>query len=253
MTSLADWSVSTFEAVHEPLVARDVLLGRTTHVRRLRAQQDPPDDRRLVLPRPLRPRRHQGDGRHVGAAAPAHRPADRHLAVRGPGPAHRQPRLRAADPARAAQRDDRRPRHLPRRGVAGGRPGPCCTACSCGSACPTRSATARPPDFTHLRRPARRYTDGRAPSSRCSSGRWPGRPRRRPTFTPLVGAELDPRAGRRGDAAARPRLRVRRARAQGAVRVDGGRPVERNADELPRRRSRGSSRCPRRPEARGDR
>ena len=27
--------VSTFEAVHEPLVARDVLLGRTTHVRRL--------------------------------------------------------------------------------------------------------------------------------------------------------------------------------------------------------------------------
>jgi redox-sensitive bicupin YhaK (pirin superfamily) len=35
-----DWpsrliDVSTFEAVHEPLVARDVLLGRTTHVRRL--------------------------------------------------------------------------------------------------------------------------------------------------------------------------------------------------------------------------
>ena len=27
--------MSTFEAVHEPLVARDVLLGRTTHVRRL--------------------------------------------------------------------------------------------------------------------------------------------------------------------------------------------------------------------------
>jgi redox-sensitive bicupin YhaK (pirin superfamily) len=27
--------VSTFEAIHEPLVARDVLLGRTTHVRRL--------------------------------------------------------------------------------------------------------------------------------------------------------------------------------------------------------------------------
>jgi redox-sensitive bicupin YhaK (pirin superfamily) len=27
--------VSTFEAVHEPLAARDVLLGRTTHVRRL--------------------------------------------------------------------------------------------------------------------------------------------------------------------------------------------------------------------------
>ena len=27
--------VSTFEAVHEPLVARDVLLGRTTHVRRI--------------------------------------------------------------------------------------------------------------------------------------------------------------------------------------------------------------------------
>ena len=27
--------MSTFEGVHEPLVARDVLLGRTTHVRRL--------------------------------------------------------------------------------------------------------------------------------------------------------------------------------------------------------------------------
>ena len=36
--------MSTFEAVHEPLEARDVLLGRTTHVRRLL----PNKNRRMV-------------------------------------------------------------------------------------------------------------------------------------------------------------------------------------------------------------
>jgi hypothetical protein len=36
--------MSTFEAVHEPLLARDVILGRTTHVRRLM----PNKNRRMV-------------------------------------------------------------------------------------------------------------------------------------------------------------------------------------------------------------
>ena len=42
------------------------------------------------------------------AAASPHRPPDRHLAVRGGRPPPRQPRLRAADPSRAAQPDDGR-------------------------------------------------------------------------------------------------------------------------------------------------
>ena len=195
-------SMSTFEAVHEPLPATR-RAARADHARPAgAAQQEPPDDRRLVLPGPLRPRRHQGDRRHVGAAAPAHRPADGDLAVRGAGPAHRQPRLRPAHPARPAQRDDRRPRHLPRGGLPARGARRCCTACSCGCACPTRCAT----DAAGLHPPGRPADVLRGRRHAQGAGRRAG-------GGAVARADVHPAGGRRDHA--RARGRARRCRSTG--------------------------------------
>ena len=103
--------------------------------------------RRLVLCRPRGPgpRRRSRCARH--RAAPAHGPADRDVAALGRAPPPRQPRLRAAHPARPAEPHDRRPRRasardgaaafehhaeLPRRDLDGGE-APCSSATSAGS------------------------------------------------------------------------------------------------------------------------
>ena len=76
--------------------------------------------RRLVLPRRLRTARRQRRVGHEGAAAPAHRPADRDLAARRRGAPPGQPRQRRARPAGRAQPDDGGPRDQPRRDLAAG-------------------------------------------------------------------------------------------------------------------------------------
>ena len=152
--------------------------------------------------------------------APAHRAADRHLAGRRPGPAPRQPRLRAGHPARPAQPDDRgrtaspTPRRRP--GATAAR----CTASSSGSRSPRRPAAAR-----------------RRSSTTPSSA---GRARRR-RATVLVGdfarrGVAGPRATRRSPAstlalrprdraAAAARLRVRRSSCWTARSPSAARPV----------------------------
>ena len=98
---------------------RDVPLGgqRAMTVRRTLPHARAVADRGVVLPRPLRARRRGGVRRHARRAAPAHRAADRELAVHRRDRAPRQRRPPRDGPARRAQPDDRRPRHQPLRGV----------------------------------------------------------------------------------------------------------------------------------------
>ena len=150
--------------------ARD---ARTTHA----PAAAPLADRRVVLRRPLRARPRRRHRRHGGGAAPAHRAADRELAVHRRGRAPRQRRPPRDGAARRGQPDDRRSRHQPLRGVD--------------------ARHRRPPRGPALGRAARRRraTSSRGstttPPSRCaatagrrgsSSARCSGRPRRcRPT------------------------------------------------------------------------
>ena len=75
--------MSTFEGVHEPLAPRDVLLGRTTHVRRI----VPNKGRRMIGAWCFLDHYGPDDIKAAGGMwvppAPAHRPADRHLAFGG--------------------------------------------------------------------------------------------------------------------------------------------------------------------------
>src|ERR1019366_1156486 len=57
--------------------------------------------------------------RHAGPPASAYRPADRQLAVPGPGAAPGQPRQQAAGQAGRAEPDDRRPGHRALGGIGG--------------------------------------------------------------------------------------------------------------------------------------
>ena len=141
---------------------------------------------------------------------------------------------RAADPARPAQPDDRRPRHRPRRGVARRAP-PRCTACSCGSRCPTRPRRRRARFEHHADLPA--LTEPTAPSSRCCSASLGGGRSPAPTSHPAVGAELAVRRRPRPRCRST-RLRVRRAgRAPARSTVDGVELTPRRA-ALPRARPR---------------
>ena len=139
-----------------------------------------------MLRRPLRPRRRRRHRRHAGRAAPAHRAADRQLAVHRRDRAPRQRRQPRDGAARRGQPDDRRARDQPLRGVHRRAPGRC-TAPSCGWRCPTATGTPTPgfahhaPAAGHRRRAGRRGSS----SARCSAA-----PRRSPTYTPLLGAEL---------------------------------------------------------------
>ena len=142
-------------------------------------------DRGVVLPRPLRAGPRRRDRRHEGGAAPAHRAADRELAVRRRDRAPRQRRQPRAGAARRAQPDDRRPRHHPLRGLHAGDPR-CCTASSCGSRCPT--ATGTPSRASPTTRPTAVTGDGW--EARVFLGSLLGSTSPVATFTPLLGAEL---------------------------------------------------------------
>ena len=122
-----------------------------------------PDDRGLVLRRPLRPdpRRPVASGGHARAAAPPHRPADRDLAARR---RRRAPRQRRQPPARAprrAERHDGRARASRTPRTASGPPGDGCTASSSGPPCRTPTAH-QAPHFEHHARPARPHRGRRA-------------------------------------------------------------------------------------------
>ena len=106
----------------------------------------------------------EGSGLDVGPAS-AHGPADGHLAARRPGAAQGQPRLRAADLARAAQPDDRRPRGGACRGGDGPLPGH-----PRGHPAVDRAAGRDPPRRGRLRAP-RRAAPGRTARRRRDRAR----------------------------------------------------------------------------------
>ena len=133
--------------------------------------------------------------RHAGAAAPAHRAADRQLAARRRGAPPRQPRQRRADPARRARADDGGRGHRALRAVAGPALARCCTAPSCGWPCPTPSARTAP-RVRSPRRPARAHRAG-ARRRRCCSASWPGPRSPGQVHTPLVGVDVALDGGRR--------------------------------------------------------
>ena len=145
--------------------------------------------------------------------APAHRPADGHLAGRRRDAAPRQPRLRAADPARPAQPDDRRPRRRPRRGGAPALPRRRCTASSCGWPSRRPPATATPAFEHHAELPAGRARRRRGDRAGRRAGRASTSPARHDTDR--VGVDL---ALRPGDAPSSPLDADVRARARGARR-----------------------------------
>ena len=191
------------------MTPREVPLGgpRAMTVRRTLPQRQPFADRRLVLPRPLRSGRRGRDRRMVVRAAPAHRAADRELAVHRRDRAPRQRRQRRDGAPRRAQPDDRGPRDQPLRDLDC-RPRRRCTARSCGWPCPTRTGDTDP-GFEH-------YAPDRGRRRRLAR---PGLPRvaaRRH----LAGGHVHPAARRGGRARPRhpprPRgrrdLRARRAR-----------------------------------------
>ena len=210
LTALPDWGVSTFEAVHEPLVARDVLLGRTTHVRRL----VPNKTRRMIgawcFLDHYGPDDVKAHRRHVGPAAPAHRAADGDLAVRGRS---------VCTPTASGSHQLIRPGQL---NVMTAGAGICHAEVSPDDAptllhgvqlwvcLPDAVRDSTPPDFTHLADAADVRPSPAVADRGCSSARWPARRRRAPTYTPLVGAEITLEPGAEATRAARPGLRVRR-------------------------------------------
>ena len=126
-------------------------------------------------------------------AAPPHRAADGHLAARRRGPAPRQPRLRAGDPARPAQPHDRRARRVPRRG--GDRPlrGRAARRAALGGPAGRRPATARRPSSTTPSCPQVELGARRPPPCWSATLAGAASPARRDTDH--VGVDLDLRPG----------------------------------------------------------
>ena len=87
---------TTARPTTEILAPRDVPLGglRAMNVRRTLPQRQRSLIGAWCFLDHYGPDDNQGDRRHVGAAPPAHRSADRDVALRGPWPPHRQPRAR---------------------------------------------------------------------------------------------------------------------------------------------------------------
>ena len=205
-------AASTFTGVLHP---REVPLGgpRAIRVRRTLPQRE----RSLIGawcfvdhygPRPR--------GRHGRAAAPAHRPADRQLAVRG---RDRAPRLRRGARAGASGRtepDDGRRRHLPLGGVHR-RHERSARGSAVGGAARLRSrhGAATSPTMRPTCLGVRRRPFG------CSSASFTGSRSPVHTFTPLLGAQVDLDPGARVALDGRAVLRARRAGGPGPHR--GGR------------------------------
>ena len=183
-------------------------------------------DRRLVLRRPLRPGPRRRHRRHERRAAPAHRAADRELAVHRRDRAPRQRRPPRDGAAGRGQPDDRRARDQPLRGLHARRPRRS-TAPSSGWPSPTPTATPTPASSTTRRS----RSTGPGWEARVFLGSLLGDTSPVTTHTPLLGAELLIDAGAVGDARRRPGLRARRARRlRGA---DGRRPSRRSRPSSP--------------------
>ncbi len=217
--------MSTFEAVHEPLVARDVLLGRTTHVRRLVPNKTRrmigawcfldhygPDDIAATGGMWVPPHPHtglqtvtwlfEGLGLHTDSLGSHQliRPGQLNVMTAGPGICHAE-----VSPADA-------PPQL--HGV------------QLWVCLPEAVRDSTPPDFTHL---AELPTyDEHGVTVRVLVGSLAGETSTAPAHTPLVGAELTLAPGSTAVLPLEPGFEYGVLVAAGAVEVDGVR-IERNA------------------------
>ena len=217
--------VSTFEAVHEPLVARDVLLGRTTHVRRLVPNKTRrmigawcfldhygPDDIKTTGGMWVPPHPHtglqtvtwlfEGLGLHTDSLGSHQliRPGQLNVMTAGHGIAH------------AEVSPDHAPALL--HGV------------QLWVCLPDADRDSAPPAFTHLA-DLPTYTEHGA-TLRVLVGSLAGEASTAPTYSPIVGVELTLDPGAEATLPLETAFEYGVLVAQGAVEVDGV-PIERNA------------------------
>ena len=217
--------VSTFEAVHEPLVARDVLLGRTTHVRRLVPNKTRrmigawcfldhygPDDIKTTGGMWVPPHPHtglqtvtwlfEGLGLHTDSLGSHQliRPGQLNVMTAGHGICH----------AEVSPEDAPELLHGVQLWVC----------------LPDSVRDATPPAFTHLA-DLPTWTEHGA-TLRVLVGSLAGEASTAPTYTPVVGAELTLEPGSEATLPLEPAFEYGVLVAQGAVEVDGVL-VERNA------------------------
>jgi redox-sensitive bicupin YhaK (pirin superfamily) len=217
--------MSTFEAVHEPLVARDVLLGRTTHVRRIVPNKTRrmigawcfldhygPDDIKATGGMWVPPHPHtglqtvtwlfEGLGLHTDSLGSRQqiRPGQLNVMTSGAGICHAE-----VSPEEA-------PRHL--HGV------------QLWVCLPDAVRTSTPPDFTHLAE-LPTFAEGGA-TVRVLTGSLGGETSPAPAHTPLVGAELTLAPGSSVTVPLDPDFEYGVLVAAGAMSVDGVL-VDRNA------------------------
>jgi redox-sensitive bicupin YhaK (pirin superfamily) len=210
--------VSTFEGVHEPLVARDVLLGRTTHVRRIVPNKTRrmigawcfldhygPDDIKATGGMWVPPHPHtglqtvtwlfEGLGLHTDSVGSRQliRPGQLNVMTAGHGICH------------AEVSPDDAPALL--HGV------------QLWVCLPDGVRDTAPPDFTHL--PELSSYDDRGARVRVIVGSLGGTTSPAPTYTPLVGAEVTLQPGARTTLDLEPSFEHGLLVAQGSVRVDG--------------------------------
>jgi redox-sensitive bicupin YhaK (pirin superfamily) len=211
-------TVSTFEAVHEPLAARDVLLGRTTHVRRLVPNKARrmigawcfldhygPDDIKATGGMWVPPHPHtglqtvtwlfEGLGLHTDSLGSRQliRPGQLNVMTAGHGIAH------------AEISPDEAPALL--HGV------------QLWVVLPDGVRDSTPPAFTHLAELPTYHESG--VRLRVLAGSMAGESSPAPVFTPLVGAELTLEAGSAVTLPLDPAFEYGVLVAQGSVEVDG--------------------------------
>jgi redox-sensitive bicupin YhaK (pirin superfamily) len=217
--------MSTFEAVHEPLVARDVLLGRTTHVRRLVPNKGRrmigawcfldhygPDDIKDVGGMWVPPHPHtglqtvtwlfEGLGLHTDSLGSRQliRPGQLNVMTAGHGICH----------AEVSPPDAPRMLHGVQLWVC----------------LPDEVRDSVPPELTHLSELPTYEDEGL--SARVLVGSLAGVTSPAPAYTPLVGAEVTLRAGAEGTLPLDPGFEYGVLVVGGSVRVDGVE-IERNA------------------------
>ena len=217
--------MSTFEAVHEPLVARDVLLGRTTHVRRLVPNKTRrmigawcfldhygPDDIKATGGMWVPPHPHtglqtvtwlfEGLGLHTDSLGSRQlvEPGQLNVMTAGHGICHAEVSPEDAPPL-----------------LHGVQLWVCL---------PDQARDTTPPDFTHLA-DLPTYTE-HGTTLRVLVGDLAGERSKAPVHTPLVGAELTLDPGAEATLPLEPGFEHGVLVVQGAAEV-GGVPIERNA------------------------
>jgi redox-sensitive bicupin YhaK (pirin superfamily) len=210
--------VSTFSTVHEPLEARDVLLGRTTHVRRLLPNKTRrmigawcfldhygPDDIKQTGGMWVPPHPHtglqtvtwlfEGEGLHTDSLGSRQliRPGQLNVMTAGHGIAHAEVSPESAP--------------VLLHGVQ-------LWACL-----PDRVRDSGPSDFTHLAELPTGEQDG--VTTRVFAGSLDGLGSTAPTFTPLVGAEVSLRPGARWSVPLDPGFEYGALVVAGSARIDG--------------------------------